>query len=267
MVVTNGDNWTLAAGAFGDGVTAQNADDEGRMVAGRATFAPFFGGDRVLHLGLSGGWVDPQQAAGNRPETVRFRSRPEANIISDGLAENLPLTDSDGNTFSSSSGRLVDTGSIPGDVNSYTLFGGELAAAYGPLSFQGEYLRADVGRAAADDLGFDGFYVYGSWFLTGESRVYKGDRGVFDMIVPRYPFSLKAGGAGAWEVALRYSNLDLNDETIRGGEIDDMTVGLNWYVNQYVRLSANYVAVLDIGGGAHDDDEPDIYEMRMQFAY
>ena len=267
MAGTNGDNWTVSAGWFGDGITAQNADDEGAMIAGRATWAPIFGTDRVLHLGFSGGRVDPPQATGGKLETVRFRSKPEANIITDGLTESSALTDADGNAFGLSSGRLVDTGSIKGDVSSYSVFSGEVAGVFGPFSVQGEYIRADVNRSAATDAGFDGFYAFGSWFITGESRVYKADKGVFDMVVPRQPFSLKSGGIGAWEVAVRYSNLDLNDEDIRGGDMDDLTVGLNWYINQYVRLSANYVSVLDVKGGAHDDDEPDIYEMRMQFAY
>jgi len=267
MISTNGDNWSVSAGWFGDGITAQNTDDEGAMIAGRATFAPVFSIDRVLHLGFSAGRVDPPHAAGNKPETTRFRSKPEANMVSDGLAESSFLTDVDGNAFGRSSGRLVDTGSISGDVSSYSLYGGELAGIFGPLSLQGEYLSANVNRDVAHDAGFDGFYVLGSWLITGESRVYKADKGVFDMVVPRQPFSLKNGGSGAWEVALRYSNLDLNDADVRGGELDDLTVGLNWYINQYVRLSANYVSVLDVKGGAHDNDEPDIYEMRMQFAY
>ncbi len=266
MVSTNGSNWTLAAGWFGDGVTTQNVDDEGMQLAGRGTFAPFSGKGRALHLGLSGAWVEPQQAAGNRIETVRFRGKPEANIIADGTLESSLLLDAGGNSFGASSGRLVDTGNITGDVDSYTLFGAELAAVQGPFSFQGEYIRTDVNRAAAD-VDFNGFYVYGSWFLTGESRAYKADKGVFDMLVPKQSFSLNGGGPGAWEVAVRYSSLDLNDRDILGGEIDDLTLGLNWYVNQYVRLSANYVSVLDVSGGARHGDEPDIYQMRMQLAY
>jgi len=267
MVATNGDNWTAAAGWFGDTVTTQNGDDEGAELAGRVTFAPIFGTDRVVHVGLSAGWIEPQSAAGGKLETARFRSKPEANILSDGLAESSALMDANGNAFGLSSGRLVDTGSIKGDVSSYTLFGGEMAAVLGPFSAQGEYIRADVNRSAATDAQFDGFYVYGSWFITGESRTYKADKGVFDMLVPRKSFDLKSGDPGAWELAVRYSTLDLNDEDIRGGKMDDLTLGLNWYINQYIRLSANYVSVLDVKGGAHDNDEPDVYEMRMQFAY
>lgn len=267
MAAAGGENWTLSAGWFGDGVTTQNTDDEGAQIVARGTFAPVSGSSRVVHLGLAGSRVEPQQAAGSRVETVRFRSRPEANVMTDGVVDNALLLDGTGHSFGVSAGRLVDTGNIPGDVKAWTLFGAELAAVLGPFSFQGEYIRAGVSRAAADDVDFDGFYAYGSWFLTGESRAYKPDRGVFDMPVPRRTFSLEHGGAGAWEVALRYSSLDLNDEDILGGEMADLTLGLNWYLNQYVRISANYVSVLDVSGGARDADEPDIYEMRVQLAY
>ncbi|MGH8607692.1 MAG: OprO/OprP family phosphate-selective porin [Gammaproteobacteria bacterium] len=267
MASANGDNWTASVGLFGDSVTSQNTDDEGMQAAGRITFAPFFQSERVLHLGVAGSWVHPQQTAtGTRLETVRFRSKPESNIISDSLVESATLS-TPGSTFGRSSGRLVDTGNIPGDVNYFTLFGGELAGVYGPFSVQGEYIRADMDRETGGDPGFDGYYGYASWFLSGESRNYKADKGVFDVLQPLKPFSLKTGGWGAWEVAVRYSNLDLNDEGVRGGEIDDLSFALNWYPNAYVRLMANYVDVLDVDGGAHDGDNPDLFQLRVQVAY
>ncbi|MGH8627669.1 MAG: OprO/OprP family phosphate-selective porin, partial [Gammaproteobacteria bacterium] len=264
MVSAHGENWTASVGMFGDSVTTQNNDDEGKQAAGRFTYAPFFQSDRVLHLGASGSWVSPQQTGTG--ETARFRSRPESNIASDSLPEDAALSTA-GTTFGRSSGRLVDTGNIPGDVDYFTLFGGELAGVYGPFSVQGEYLRADVDRDTGGDLGFDGYYGYVSWFLTGESRNYRPDRGVFDILQPRQPFSLKSGGWGAWELAVRYSGLDLSDGTVRGGEIDDLTFGLNWYPNAYVRFMANYVNVLQVDGGAHDGDNPDVFQIRAQVAY
>ncbi|MGI8425865.1 MAG: OprO/OprP family phosphate-selective porin [Actinomycetota bacterium] len=50
MVAANGDNWTASAGAFGDTVTSENDDDEGKSVAARIAYAPFFQSDRVLHF-------------------------------------------------------------------------------------------------------------------------------------------------------------------------------------------------------------------------
>jgi phosphate-selective porin OprO/OprP len=266
MFSANGDNWTGAAGFFGDSVTAQNVDDEGRGGAARVTWAPFFQKDKVLHLGLAGQYrIPPDNPTGNKRESVRFRSKPESDVITDNLTQSGTLTAA-GKTFGRSSGRLVDTGDIPGQVNDYSLLGAEFAAVYGPLSLQGEYMRADVNRDIGGDLGFDGYYIYGSWFLTGESRNYKADKGVFDILQPNKPFRL-GGGWGAWEIAARFSSLDLSDRNVVGGETQDVTVGLNWYPNAYMRLMANYVNVLEVKGGAHNNEDLDAVQLRAQVAY
>ncbi len=259
MVAANSDNWTASLGAFGDTVTAENDDDEGKSVAARITYAPFFQSDRVLHFGASGAWREPPQNAcgadNSCAETVRFRSKPESNPINDSVT----------------GGRLVDTGSIPGDVQYFSLFGAELAGVYGPLSFQGEYIRTDVDRSVGDSPVFDGYYGYVSWFLTGESRNYKADKGIFDILLPNKPFSLTTGGLGAWELGARYSEIDLNDDGVLGGRERNITAGLNWYPNQYIRFMANYIHVLEIDGkidgDPHDDEDLDIFQVRAQVAY
>ncbi len=266
MLSTNGDNWTASAGLFGDTVTSQNGDDEGHEAAGRFTFAPWFASDRALHLGLSLGWVVPQMTALGGAETIAFRAKPESNLVSDGLTASTALN-SRRRTFGRSSGRLVDTGNIPGNVNDYLLGAAEFATVYGPFSLQGEYTHARVYRDRFGDLDFNGYYVYGSWFLTGESRNYRGDKGAFDILIPRNNFSPKYGGWGAWEVATRYSTIDLTDGTVVGGTMDNVTFGLNWYPNSYIRVMANYVSVLEVEGGAHDGDNPDLVELRVQLAY
>jgi len=257
MVSTNGDNWTVAAGLFGDTVTQQNNDDEGWGTAGRITFAPWFQKDRVLHLGFSGQYRVPDANGDNKKalQTVRFRSKPESDVIMDDLSGTGSL------------GRLVDTGSIAGDVNDYALLGVEAAGVYGPASLQGEYIRATVGRVTKNDLAFDGYYIYGSYFLTGDIRNYKADKGVFDIIQPAKPFKLHGDGWGAWELATRYSALDLNDADVKGGEERNVTVGLNWYPNSFVRLMANYVHVLDINSGKHNNEDLDVFQVRTQVAY
>ena len=42
-------------------------------------------------------------------------------------------------------------------------------------------------------------------------------------------------------MAVRYSNMDLEDSSILGGQQDVYTVGLNYYVNPYLRFMLNYV--------------------------
>jgi phosphate-selective porin OprO/OprP len=50
-------------------------------------------------------------------------------------------------------------------------------------------------------------------------------------------------GTGAWEVAYRYSYVDLNDTGINGGQMNQHTIGLNWYLNDNTRLQFNYLNI------------------------
>ncbi len=135
--------------------------------------------------------------------------------------------------------RVVNTGQIPAD--DADIVGLEAAAVFGPFSVQAEYITSLVSSDAAEDPVFSGYYVYGSYFLTGESRKYKPGSGAFSRITPRSEFHLTEGGAGAWELALRCASVDLTDEDIEGGEPSDITLGVNWHLNPNVRVMFNYV--------------------------
>lgn len=207
-------NWSLTAGLFGENTTITGASgaDEGYGVHGRATFTPVNTEHNLLHLGVSGFWRD----TGGRG-TVRFGDRPEIRV--DGA-------------------RLVDTSAFAAD--DYTFLGLELLGASGPFFVQAEYGRTDVNRPAAlADVSFDGGYVQAGWFLTGERLPYKD--GVLGRVEPQRNFSLKDGGWGALQLAARYSALGLNDGTVQGGRSENLTVGLNWYANPYVRVLLNWV--------------------------
>ena len=98
------------------------------------------------------------------------------------------------------------------------------------------------GRDAPDSVGtlfYSGGYVEVLYFLTGEHRAYIRQSGLYDRIVPRQnAFWLKGEdgkpnthGWGAWQVGLRYNYLNLNDKGINGGVLNDITLGLNWFLN------------------------------------
>ena len=252
---------------FGEQLTtAANAlSDESTGASMRGTWAPLLGPDFTLHLGAS--WMErvPSQnnltlGTGNNisyTETVRFRAKPESNIIET---------------------RLIDTGATGIiDVENSQLWGAELGASAHNWLFNAEYINTSVSRRnGKDDLEFAGWFAQGAWTITGEDRSYQGNKGLFDGVKPAKPTT--AGGYGAWELALRLSELDLSDgkkslvagkwrNEINGGEQRDLTVALNWYLTNALRISANYVKVLDLNGGAYDGKDLDAVQMRFQLAY
>jgi phosphate-selective porin OprO and OprP len=250
MLSSSGTHWTAAGGVFGEPVGNANtapAGDEGYGVVGRTTWAPFSQDNHVLHFGLGYVYREPTQdnstnTTGPKFRTVRFRTKPESNVLAQ---------------------RFVDTGELV-DVDSYTIGGLELGMQWNALSWQSEYQWTDVDRKTTDDLRFDGWYSQIAYTLTGEPRPYRTERGIFDGVRPNRNFG--ADGWGAFEIAFRFSGIDLTNEDIDGGRERDATYGLNWYLNQFLRLSFNIVEVLDVNGGPFDGEQPTIYQIRFQLA-
>ncbi|MFN9917080.1 MAG: porin, partial [Pirellulaceae bacterium] len=85
-----------------------------------------------------------------------------------------------------------------------------------------------------------GAYSQVGLFLTGEYRPYDRKTATIDRVIPRHPFP-SHGGWGAWEIAGRWSFTDLSDGQIVGGELQNFTAGLNWYVNPYCKCVFNYI--------------------------
>ncbi|MHC4477615.1 MAG: OprO/OprP family phosphate-selective porin [Planctomycetota bacterium] len=228
-----GQRMTWAGGLFRDADDNGSVEDDGAYsLTGRVTALPWYDPQAasLLHVGAG------VSLRNTSAQTERFSSRPEAHLFD----------------------TIVDTNSFASDH--VELLGLEAAWVDGPFSLQGEYIFAD-----ADDPGgsanFDGYYIQASYFLTGEHRPYKPSAGAFDRLRPKENFGF-GGGTGAWEVALRYSELDLNDGTINAGELDNVTAGLNWYVNPNTRVMWNYVhTAKDSVGNA------DILLMRLQIDF
>jgi len=236
-----GDNYSWAVGVHNDRSTTKSTDDEAKSVVARATFAPIVDGNKVLHLGVSQAYRIPDSAA----DSAAFDTQAENSI------QRL---------------ESAETGTITG-VDSIYLTGVEAAGTYGPLSLQGEYFYNSVNRNAAADVNVKGWYTQASYFLTGESRPYKAKSGTFGRVKPNNPLSMKDGGWGAIELAARYSNIDLNDGVIQGGEVNDVTLGVNWYLNNNTRLMANYIIVdtdrvVPSGSNVAANDDPNVYLIR-----
>jgi phosphate-selective porin OprO/OprP len=225
---------TTAIGVFRDTDNyGEDVDDGGYNVTGRITALPIYKdkGASLLHVGAAYSNRKPD-------DSYSFDASPEAHLAYD----------------------FVDTGSVAGDR--VELLGLEAAWVEGPLSLQGEYIMADAGRFTGSDVSFDGYYIQASYFLTGEHRKYKTTEGAFSRVKPKENYSRASGGSGAWEAKARYSGLDLDDSNITGGELDNITVGMNWYLNPNTKVMWDYVH-------ADKDDigQADMFMMRLQFDF
>jgi len=254
-------SWTVGVFEETQGGQARHDNHDDWNATARATFAPVHQAqaERLLHLGAA--YSHGFRAGAATP--LRYSASPETHLLA-------PVADTRGNT----SFLAVDE-DIP--VDRVDLFGGEAATVLGPLSLQSEAIFALVnpdrpGGEAMDSDGdflFWGYYIFASYFLTGEHRPYS--NGSFGRVKPRRDFDLKDGGWGAWELAARWSYLDLNDSLgqsrVRGGKLGDMTLGGNWYLNPHARVMLNYIySTLDERGfQAEAVDNESLHAVQMRF--
>jgi phosphate-selective porin OprO/OprP len=233
----HGQHWTGTAELFGEkyDVDPDEEGDEGWGASGRITYSPWHDKDSALHLGASLAHLRL-----NDRKRFRYAVGPESHLTEI---------------------EYLDTGNI-NEVKYLNAGALELGGVWGPFSLQGEYMRSAARLGDGENLEFDGWYAFATWFVTGESRNYLFEKGAFGRIRPQSRF-------GAWELALRLSNLDLNDAPISGGEARNLSFGVNWYVNDYLRLMANYIITdhdhfANAHGRVRGDDDPSLFQMRMQ---
>jgi len=167
----------------------------------------------------------------------------------------------------SSGDYFLDTGSITGS-NKVQRYGLEVAHVAGPFSWQGEYMEAHLQRNdGLPALRFRGWYGYASWMITGESRDYRESNATFGPVVPHASWNGRSGGA--LEVGVRLSMTDLNDRDVVGGKETNVTLGVNWYLDKSVRLSANLVHAIDLNkpGSPDSGDHPTAIVGRLQYQF
>jgi phosphate-selective porin OprO and OprP len=210
------DTWTFSGGIFGERAGRDRADGEGFGASGRLTYSPVHKKTQVIHLGAGVGF----RGVNDDTQSVRFSTTPESSLT----------------TVS-----FVDTGDIADSLH-YVNVVLEGAVVAGPYSIQGEIFRPYLHRKSSQPSAqFSGSYILASWFLTGESRPYSFKFGAFDRVKPHHNSGPK--GIGAWEVAVRYSQIDLNDGVIRGGAQENIALALNWYPNPMMRLMTNVIFI------------------------
>jgi len=213
-VIAQGGIFTDNIEDLADAQDAVGLGDENNAISadGRLVYAPKLGKTQ-LHLGASAHWRDNGDTAAFGPAT-RYRQRPFVHT---------------------SNSRFLATPNLR--VGSETDYGVEAALIRGPFHAVAEahWLNADTLTSGVGPTFFGGYAEVG-WFLTGESRAYKGGR--WDRTRVRRPVG--DGGAGAFQINLRYDYLDLTDDGIVGGRQRGYEVSLVWIARDHVRFLLNY---------------------------
>ena len=228
-----GDNqrMTLSGGVFNDWfVTGDSLSDSGTDVSARFTGLVWDkrDGKSFLHLGVSGRY------AGADNNTLRYKGRPESNV----------------------SGNYVDAGNLAGD-HAWHL-GLEALWNEGPFSVLAEYNRAWVSSAASGNPQFYGYYITGSWILTGETRPYDRTVGYARRVMP-------AGRWGAPELVARFSHEDFDNATVSGGKFDKTYLGINWWATRRWKVGFGWGHTwLDRFGTTGVTDS---FQTRLQWIY
>jgi phosphate-selective porin OprO/OprP len=257
------ERWLLSGAVTGAKAGDGQTFDEQLGYLGRFAFIPAKGFDWLVHVGANASVVatPAQTAALTGAYGVTIQDRPELRV--DGT-------------------QLVTTGAV--DAKGAHHYGLEAAFQKKGLLIQGEYFNYKIDRrnaaAGVTDPKFTGWYVEGGWVLTGEARKYNPNTFAFDAPAIANPFDPKAGKWGAWELAARYSVLDLNHhenatlagDRVRGGEQTIWTAGLNWFPNSVTKFSLDYLDV-DIdrkdpaGGLLPLSQSYQAVNLRSQFAF
>lgn len=214
-------------------VYAFGVGDGEYAVTGRVTYLPYYdeasNGRSLVHVGASGSHRDTDN------NQIRYRTRAS---LRNGPGALNPV--------------LADTGTFAADTQD--LVGLEAAWVAGPLLLQGEWIGSytqDIAGGPQYGTYFcNGYYVEALYFLTGEHREYENrfGGGAFGRVVPYENAFLVRGcngcpifGRGAWQTGVRFNKADLTDSGINGGVVQDVTLGLNWFLNPNTKIQWNYI--------------------------
>ncbi|MEN4904312.1 porin [Luteimonas sp. TWI1437] len=205
-----GEDWHASLSIAGNDLNNVGNSNDSMTLAGRAHWNPVKGTGGLLHLGAWGFYEDIAPGSSGV-----FRSSAIAGHLND-LVKIAP-------------GALAGADHGQG-------YGLELLGVRGPFWGYGEWGRREVagfGGAGRFDVAHEAWALSAGWFLSGASPAFAARTGTWSRVKVAQPVT--AGGPGAWELKARYENVDYR-ELPAGGTGDALTVGVNWYLNDFSRV-------------------------------
>lgn len=234
-----GKNWHLAAEVAGDDVGNTGDARDTLTYMARGHWNPIKSKGSVLHLG---GWGFYEDYPADLASTSR--SSAWAGHFNDNLQ--VPL------------------GTLQGPEHG-TGYGVELGGAHGSWWAFVEAGRRQIDTRSAR-VEIDALAFSAGWLLTGEVAPYAPRTGTFAKIRPNAPLS--RGGHGSWELAIRYQILDNSDAPL-GGKGEEITIGLNWRAEDWLRVMLNLVVwkVEHVSGAFAGSDDGVSLASRLQLSF
>jgi phosphate-selective porin OprO/OprP len=223
-------------GAYVTGPTSGTNHTTGEQLgaAGRAGYNILYSPEGWFHVEADvGALLKPPAPGGIR--SITLADRPELRVDPTQIL---------------STGASLGTAANP--LTNAQVYGGGGIASWRNFLVDGEYYQINVNRQGLATNSFNGGYIEGSWILTGEHRAYSPPSGTYLRPVPEHSFLPFDGSCcGAFELAARYSTIDLNDNfiprpppgsnSVGGGQQTVYAVGLNWYPNANMRFMFDYL--------------------------
>ncbi|WP_437187890.1 OprO/OprP family phosphate-selective porin [Planctomicrobium sp. SH668] len=256
--------WAASVYRFPTDMYGNAYSDNGYGTSYRVTVNPINdeSSNENLHLG-AGYSYNTFGRFGNGAHFFGFRALPEIGInmgeVGDG-AINTPVMSSTGTVTTAKASNIFS-----------------LEAAYSHESFlvQSEFMDVIVQDPVMGNQNYHGAYAQASYVLTGERHKYDKRSGTFGRVVPKS--NLGATGWGAWEIAGRWSYINLKDtpnDFVAGQPpngvsptlMTNLTAGLNWYWNAYAKMQFNYIHVHQDVRGAPNANTG-IFALRTQFDF
>ncbi len=274
-VVRAGERFFGSLAYTGGRANQSNVLDEQQALLGRAAYLVGSSPDSKILLGVNGTSIFSPAGVNPPPGVALSLGNPPELRVDDTGTNGAPT-------------NLISTGNL--NANSLTQWGVDGAANFRSFYAQGGYYSFTVDRKLAlPEVDFDGWFAAVSWVITGEAWRYDPARGAFRAPSVLHPVGspgvqgntstgVITPGWGAWELAARYSTMNLDDHEfdstaanrVRGGNQDIWTFGLNWYINNAIKTQLNYQYVkVDRlnGAGLQIGQDIDQISMRLQFAF
>lgn len=207
----------------------------------------------VGHFRRAEGLPFPDDLGTETATTVRALHQRQGALAQVGASVSLREPGDDGIRLSARPGtrllnRVVDTGTV--DAERAVTFGTEALWRLGEVTAWAEVFGAHLEDVdGAGDAWLSGGHVAVSWFpWVGRTTWNRGKGGMGPPDVPDV-LSTRANGDGAVELVARASWTDLDDGPLAGGQLQDLEIGANWYLQRSTRVMLHWL-VAHVDGDA-----------------